>query len=146
MFLIFWWTNVRSIFFTHLLLFVRSRRLLICYSFRRDFLLTIFNVNGTISSKRNNLECQVFNLPRPHTLFYISWSFDLSHHLNWRIAQIGLNVWKIHANPRWPDMQIILCTINSHTIKKACGNAFSFLFFFYGHSIESLSAIICMAS
>ena len=32
------------------------------------------------------------------------------------------------AYPGWPDMQIILCTINCHTKKTAYGNAISFLF------------------
>ena len=40
----------------------------------------------------------------------------------------------------WPDLQIIPCNINWHT-KTDYGDDISFLFFFYGHSMESLSAI-----
>ena len=43
--------------------------------------------------------------------------------------------------PGWPDMQIMLCATNCHTKKTAYGNAISSLFFLYGHSVESLSAI-----
>ena len=42
--------------------------------------------------------------------------------------------------PVWPDMQIILCTINWHRKKAAYGNAISFLFFL-SCSMESLTAI-----
>ena len=38
-------------------------------------------------------------------------------------------------------MQIILCTINCHRNQTAYCNAISFLFFFYGRSMESLLAI-----
>ena len=46
-----------------------------------------------------------------------------------------------YNNSGWPDMQIILCTINCSTKKTTYGNTINFLFVFHGHSLESLSAI-----
>ena len=43
--------------------------------------------------------------------------------------------------PGWPDMQIILCTINCHTKKQPMVIKLVSCFFFYGHTIENLSAI-----
>ena len=85
--------------------------------------------------------CQRFFSPISTYLFSQASILSLTIKIKREWDNFMFRLYRVYSRVDLTCKSIILCTINCHTKKIAYGNAISFLFFFYGHSMKSLSAI-----